>query len=242
MYRRKYISATRREDSQVLFHFANHFLGCSVRQRLLAIQRSAPERQLVAKSEYAKAAKVALEMAQLDANNPDHLVRHQYYQRITQHNHNFISAFNNTPNNTTNFLRVIQMYGGMRKTNEIIQAIELYSQKSDTNRMSLTAIKNAYGLIGDWEGKLKVDLQLTKHEPDSYAAWFDLSQTHIRLKQTNESTQAMLKALDLFENSETKIPDIIPILRTNRLLKPLREQPEIKNILKNNYDRGACIS
>ena len=192
------------------------------------------ERQLVAKRDYTKAAKVALEMAQLDANNPDHLVRHQYYQRITQQNHHFISAFNNTPNNTTNFLRVIQMYGGMRKTNEIIQAIELYSQKSDTNRMSLTAIKNAYGLIGDWEGKLKVDLQLTKHEPDSYAAWFDLSQTHIRLKQTNESTQAMLKALDLFENSETKIPDIISILRTNRLLKPLREQPEIKNILRKN--------
>ena len=89
-------------------------------------------------------------------------------------------------------------------------------------------------LIGDWEGKLKVDLQLTKHESDSYAAWFDLSQTHIRLKQTNESTQAMLKALDLFENSETKTPDIISILRTNRLLKPLREQPEIKNILRNN--------
>ena len=192
------------------------------------------ERQLVAKRDYTKAAKVALEMAQLDANNPDHLVRHQYYQRITQQNHHFISAFNNTPNNTTNFLRVIQMYGGMRKTNEIIQAIELYSQKSDTNSMSLTAIKNAYGLIGDWEGKLKVDLQLTKHEPDSYAAWFDLSQTHIRLKQTNESTQAMLKALDLFDNSGTKIPDIIPILRTNRLLKPLREQPEIKNILRNN--------
>ena len=89
-------------------------------------------------------------------------------------------------------------------------------------------------MIGDWEGKLKADLKLTKHTPDSYAAWFDLSQTHIRLKHTNESTLAMLKALALFENSEIKIPDIMPILRTNALLKPLHEQPEIKKFLENN--------
>jgi tetratricopeptide (TPR) repeat protein len=122
----------------------------------------------------------------------------------------------------------------MRKTNELLEAINIYSESSETNRINLTAIKNAYGLIGDWEGKLKVDLQLTKHAPDSYAAWFDLSQTHIRLKHTNESTQAMLKALALFENSEIKIPDIMPILRTNTLLKPLRDQPKIKKFLENN--------
>jgi hypothetical protein len=122
----------------------------------------------------------------------------------------------------------------MRKTNELLEAIYIYSESSETNRINLTAIKNAYGLIGDWEGKLKVDLQLTEHEPGSYAAWFDLSKTHIRLKHTNESTQAMLKALTLFENSEIKIPDIMPILLTNALFKPLREQPEIKKILKNN--------
>jgi tetratricopeptide (TPR) repeat protein len=192
------------------------------------------ERQLVAKREFAKAAEVAFEMAQLDDNNPDHLVRHQYYLRIMQQNRSFISAFNNSPNNVTNFIRAIQLYRGMHKTNEITRAIELFSKKSDVNSMSLTAIKNAYGLIGDWEGKLKADLQLTEHEPDSYAAWFDLSETHIRMKQTNESTQAMLKALNLFEDSEIRAPDIIPILRTNTLLKPLRDQPEIKKILQNN--------
>ena len=79
-----------------------------------------------------------------------------------------------------------------------------------------------------------MDLELTKHAPDSYAAWFDLAQTHMRLKQTNESTQAMLKALALFEKARIKTPDIIPILRTNALLKPLHEQPEIKKILRNN--------
>ena len=44
----------------------------------------------------------------------------------------------------------------------------------------------------------------------------------------------MLKALNLFNESEIKSPDIIPILRTNILLKPLREQPEIKKFLQNN--------
>ena len=44
----------------------------------------------------------------------------------------------------------------------------------------------------------------------------------------------MLKALALFENSEIKIPDFMPILRTNTLLKPLRDQPEIKKFLENN--------
>jgi tetratricopeptide (TPR) repeat protein len=192
------------------------------------------ERQLVAKRDYAKAAEVALEMAQFDTTNPDHLVRHQYYIRIIDNSRRSISSFRNDPSNTTNFLRVIQLYNGMRKTNELREAIKNYSESSETNRVNLTAIKNAYGLIGDWEGKLKVDLQLTKHAPDSYAAWFDLSQTHIRLKHTNESTQAMLRALVLFENSEIKIPDIMPILRTNALLKPLREQPEIKKFLENN--------
>jgi hypothetical protein len=44
----------------------------------------------------------------------------------------------------------------------------------------------------------------------------------------------MLKAIALFENSEIKIPDIMPNLRTNTLLKPLRDQPEIKKFLENN--------
>jgi tetratricopeptide (TPR) repeat protein len=192
------------------------------------------ERQRVAKREYAKAAEVALELAQYDVGNPDHRVRHQYYMRIIENSRRSIFAFKNDPSNTTNFLRVVKLYNGMRKTNELREAIKNYSVSSETNRMTLTAIKNAYGLIRDWENKLKVDLQLTKHEPDSYAAWFDLSQTHIRLKQTNESTQAMLKALDLFEKAEVKTPNIIPILRTNALLMPLRDQPEIKKILRNN--------
>jgi tetratricopeptide (TPR) repeat protein len=192
------------------------------------------ERQLVAKRNYVKAAEVALEMAQLDAKNPDHLVRHQYYIRIIQNSRRFISQFNNAPDNTTNFLQVIQLYSGMHKTNEVLKAIETYSKESETNRTSLTAIKNAHGLIGDWEGKLQADLKLTKHEPNSYAAWFDLSQTHIRLKQTNEATEAMLKAIKLFETSKIKTPDIIPILRTNALLEPLRAQPKIKEILQLN--------
>jgi len=205
-----------------------------VSRRLILQSLTIEERQLVAKGDYVKAAEVALEMAQLDAKNPGHMTRHQYYQQMILQNRRFISAFKNAPGNTTNLLRVVQLYTGMRKTNEVVQAIELFSQKSNKNRINLTATKNAYGLIGDWKNKLKVDLELTKHAPDSCAVWFDLAQTHMRLKQTNESTQAMLKALALFEKAKVKTPDIIPILRTNALFKPLRARPEIKKILWDN--------
>ena len=179
---------------------------------------------------------MALEISKLEKLDPN--VKSQALARYTNHNQmaihyqHPITSFHEKPGSLLRFNRVIRTYSELIKTNDLAQAIELFSKSSIPNRSNLTAIQNAYGLTGNWESKLKTDQRIIDLDPESYIAWFNLALSHLRLQQTNESTKALAKSLELFGPAKSKPLDVMSLVRTNTLFAPLREQPEIKKILE----------
>jgi len=213
---------------------ANSNSGQTLLYSTFMIREQALRHQL----DFTNAAHMALEISKLEKLDPS--IKLQALARYTNHHRlailyqNPIKSFQEKPGSLLRFNRAVRAYYALSKTNDLARAIELFSKNTTTNRASLAAIQNAYGLVGNWEAKLKTDKLLTDLEPDSYIAWFDRALSHLRLQQTNESTKAMVKSLELFGPAENKTINVMTLVRTNALFAPLREQPEIKTILEQN--------
>ena len=186
--------------------------------------------------DFTNAAHMALEISKLEKLDPNR--KSQALARYTKHNQlairyqHPITSFHDKPGSLLRFNRVIRTYSELGKTNDLAQAIELFSKSSIPNRSNLTAIQNAYGLTRNWEAKLKTDQLIIDLDPESYMAWFHRATSHLRLQQTNQSAKAMAKSLELFGPAKSKPLDIMSLVRTNALFAPLRARPEIKKFLK----------
>jgi tetratricopeptide (TPR) repeat protein len=205
-------------------------------QRLLYTIFAIQEHTLKLQFDFTNAAQKALEISKLEKLDPNlkfqALARHTNYNQLAIHYQHPITSFHEKPDSLPRFNRVIRTYSELRKTNDLAQAIELFSKSSIPNRSNLTAIQKAYGLTGNWEAKLKTDQRIIDLDPESYIAWLDLALSHLRLQQTNQSTKALAKSLQLFGPAKSKPLDVMNLVRTNALFAPLREQPEIKKILE----------
>ena len=143
-----------------------------------------------------------------------------------------MDSFHLQPGNLQRFQHAIRSATLRGATNEIREITQKFAQHAPTNRANLFAQENAWTSLQDWPRRRAVNEQLVQLNPKEFGAHFSLGEVLMYLKKTNESAKAMVDAVTLFKESETKTPDIITHLKTNRLYAPLLERPDIKEALK----------
>ena len=111
---------------------------------------------------YTEAAAKAREISKLDKLDPGTkktaLERAKQYEELALRFQAPILAFQKNPASLTHFKQAVRAYYEQGKTKKLALAIEKFTHHGNpTNRDNLAAIQNAYGLVGNWEAKLKTD-------------------------------------------------------------------------------------
>ena len=85
------------------------------------------EQQLLKEGKYNEAVAVTERLHKLDPSG-DHQIRGDFYRREASNDAFFLSAFEKSPHNSTNFLQAIYIHGRHKNTNAIIRSIDTFAK------------------------------------------------------------------------------------------------------------------
>jgi tetratricopeptide (TPR) repeat protein len=149
----------------------------------------------------------------------------------------YLNRFQRDPGNVDYFNMAVDVTVQSRKLDLLPALIDRFKSNMIRNEPNLAALARAYNFIEDYSNKEKIYQEMTALIPNDPVPWYDLANVQMRLKKTNAAANSLLKSLTLHSTSTSANQyDIPAFTRTNAVLAPLRERPEIQNLLKPKKD------
>jgi tetratricopeptide (TPR) repeat protein len=149
----------------------------------------------------------------------------------------YLNRFQRDPANVEYFNTAVDVTVQSHQLNTLRSLIDLFQTKMTRNERNLAALARAYNYLEDYANKEKVYLEMTALIPNDPVPWYDLAKAQMRLKKTNAAATSLQQSLTLYSKAgATNLYDIPAFTRTNAIMAPLRERPEIQKLLKPEKD------
>ena len=149
----------------------------------------------------------------------------------------YLNRFQRDPANVEHFNTAVDVTVQSHQLAALRPLIDLFQAKMTRNERNLAALARAYNYLGDYANKEKVYEEMTTLIPNDPVPWYDLAKARMRLKKTNAAASSLLQSLTLYSKAGTNNQyDIPAFTRTNAIMAPLRERPEIQKLLNPKED------
>jgi tetratricopeptide (TPR) repeat protein len=149
----------------------------------------------------------------------------------------YLNRFQRDPANVEYFNIAVDVTVQSHQLDALRPLIKLFQSKMTRNERNLAALARAYNYLEDYANKEKVYQEMTALIPNDPVPWYDLAKAQIRLKKTNAAATSLMQSLTLYSKAgSTNLYNIPAFTRTNSIMAPLRERPEIQKLLNPEED------
>lgn len=152
--------------------------------------------------------------------------------------------YKNNPSDITNTIQLLFIYQALNRTNDSHRIASELLNNDQPTPLSIAAAARAFDDAGDLPSKKSANLKMVDLQPSMPSAWYDLALTLNRLKNTNESLNALEKAWILAgqTNDKREKMDIRYFIRTTNSINNLRQLPKFKAIIKGAQTKAESNS